>query len=69
MDNINVPVHVVRTCNILPPPADSNRLLIVKLNTKLEYRGHVYFEPVLPSLILKTLQFLKGCTHHAMTLI
>lgn len=33
----NAPTNVVRTCNVLPPPADSNGLLIVKLKRKLEY--------------------------------
>ena len=33
--------------------------LIVKLKRKLEYREHVHFEPLRPSLILRTLQFLR----------
>ena len=44
----NVPIDVVSTCNTLPHPADSNGLVTVKLKRKLEYRGHVYFEPVRP---------------------
>ena len=55
----NVPIDVVHTCNTLPRTADSNGLLIVKLKRKLVYRGHVYFEPVRPSIIFKSLQFLK----------
>ena len=55
----NVPMDVVSTCNTLPCPADSNGLVTVKLKRKLEYRGHVYFEPVRPRLILRILQFLK----------
>ena len=44
----NVPTDVVSTCNTLPRPADSNGLVPVKLERKLEYRGQVYFEPVRP---------------------
>ena len=44
----NVPTDVVSTCNTLPRPADSNGLVTVKLKRKLEYRIHVYFEPVRP---------------------
>ena len=52
-------LDVVSSCNALPRPADSNDLVIVKLENKLEYRGHVYFEPVPPRLTLRILQFLK----------
>ena len=55
----NIPIDVVSTCNTVPRPADSNDLVIVKLKRKLEYRGHVYFEPVHPRLIFRILQFLK----------
>ena len=55
----NVPIDAVSTCYTLPRPADSNGLVIVKLKRKLEYRGHVYFEPARPRLISRILQFLK----------
>ena len=56
---MNKSLDVVSTCNTLPRPADSNDQVIVKLQRKLEYRGHAYFEPVRPRLILTILQFLK----------
>ena len=31
-------------CNVLPRPTNSNGLIIVKLNRKLEYQDHVIFE-------------------------
>ena len=42
-----------------PRPADTNGLVTVKLKRKLEYRGHVCFEPVRSSLTFRILQFLK----------
>ena len=56
---MNKSLDVVSTCNTLPRPADSNDQVIVKLQRKLEYRGHAYFEPVRQRLILTILQFLK----------
>ena len=44
----NIPIEAANTCNILPRPAISNGLIIVKLKRDLIYRGHVYFEPVRP---------------------
>ena len=44
----NIPIEAANTCNILPRPAISNGLIIVKLKRDLKYRGHVYFEPVRP---------------------
>ena len=52
----NIPIDVVDVCNTLPCPADSNGIVIVKLNRKLQYRGHVYFESVRPKFILRLLQ-------------
>ena len=42
---MNIPIESDIT-NVLPHGADSNGLLIVKLERKLSYRGHVYFEAV-----------------------
>ena len=55
----NVPIDVVDVCKTLPRPADSNRIVIVKLERKLEYRGHVYFESVRINFIMRLLQYLK----------
>ena len=40
----NVPIDVIDACKILPRPADSNGIVIVKLKRKLQYRGHAYSE-------------------------
>ena len=32
--------------NMLPRPAVSRELIVVKLKRDLKYRGHVYFDPV-----------------------
>ena len=55
----NVPVDAEDVCNILPRPACSNGLLVLKLKRKLMYRGHVYFEPVRPHILFQLLNFLK----------
>ena len=47
----NIPIETANICNILPRPADSNRLIAVKLKRDLKYRGYVYFEPVRPNVI------------------
>ena len=39
----NIPIEAVNICNILPRPADSNGLIVVKLKQDLKYRVHVYF--------------------------
>ena len=44
----------------LPRPADSNVIITVKFKRKLQYRHHVYFESVIPSFILRLLQYLKS---------
>ena len=55
----NVPVDAEDMCNVLPRPACSNGLLVVKLKRKLTYRGHVYFEPIRPNIITELLNFFK----------
>ena len=54
----NVPIDVISTSNTLPCPANNGQV-IVKLKMKLEYRGHVYFDPVCTSLIFRILQLFK----------
>ena len=55
----NVPIETANVCNILPRPAVSNGLILVKLKCNLKYRGHVYFKPVRPHIIYQTLNDLK----------
>ena len=45
----NVPVHTEEVCNVL----------VLKLKRKLMYRGHVYFEPVRPDIIVDLLNYFK----------
>ena len=56
---INVPVDTENICNILPRSCDSNGLIIVKLKRHMKYQGHVFFEPVWPSMIFEALEYLK----------
>ena len=46
-------------CKVLQRPADSNRLILVKLKRHLNYRGHVIFEPVRPTVVHEAIRFLK----------
>ena len=55
----NVPIEAEDVCNILPRPACSNGLLVLKLKRKLMYHGHVYFEPIRPNIIAELLDYLK----------
>ena len=43
----NIPISKI-DINFKSPPrnADSNGIIVVKLKRKVEYRGHVLFEPV-----------------------
>ena len=50
-----LPIETANACNILPKLAVSNGLILVKLKRGLKYRGHVYFEPVLPHIIYQVL--------------
>ena len=47
----NTYIEAANICNILPRPAVSNGLIMVKLKRGLKYRGHVYFEPVHPHTV------------------
>ena len=44
----SIPVNTSDIINILPHGADSNSLVVVKLKSKLNYLGQVYFEAVRP---------------------
>ena len=45
-----IPVETANICSILRRSAVFNRLVVIKLKRDLEYRGHVYFEPVSPHI-------------------
>ena len=50
----NIPVSEVDVnCNMFPRPADSNGFIIVKLKSKLEYKGHAVFEAVKPDIVIQ----------------
>ena len=51
----NIPIETANICNILPRPAVSNGLVIVKLKRDLKYKNHVYFEPLCPHSIYEEL--------------
>ena len=55
----NVPIDVEDVANTLPRSTNDNGFLIVKLKRKLEYRGHVVFEPIRPDFIQHILSYLK----------
>ena len=56
----NVPVESKDVCNVLPRGMDNNGVVLVKLKRKLCYRGHVYFEPVRPGIVVSALEYLKA---------
>ena len=57
----NIPVSEIDvSCNMLPRPADSNGLIIVKLKRKLEYKGHAVFQAVRPDIVIQFLEFLRS---------
>ena len=59
----NVPTETANKCNILPRPAVSSGLIVVKLEHNFKFRGHVYFEPVRPNMVIyQVLAYLKS--HH-----
>ena len=59
----NVPIDNNDLSSILPRPADSNGIVIVKLKRKLQYKGHVYFETVRPQFVYDFLCYLKTYNH------
>ena len=48
----NVPVNCDQTCKILPRPPERSGLILLKLKRKLQFRGHVYFQPVRTEFII-----------------
>ena len=55
-------IKAANICNILPRPAGSNGLIVLKLKKDPKYRGYVYFEPVHPNAIYQALNYFK--THN-----
>ena len=55
----NIQLEHVDVSSLLPRTADSYGLVIVKLKKKLEYKGHVLFEPVQTRFIVDLLSYLK----------
>ena len=53
----NVPVDDIDIINLFPRTADSTGLVIVKLKRKLEYGGHVLFEPFMPAFLCNILYY------------
>ena len=56
----NIPIEPANICNILPRPAVSNGLIMVKLKRDLKYRGHVCFERVCPHIVYQAVNHLKS---------
>ena len=56
----NVPVNCDQTCNILPRPPERSGIILLKLKRKLQFRGHVYFQPVRPEVIMTALNWLTA---------
>ena len=59
----NIPIDTTNVTNMLPRPVDSNGLVIIKLKPKLEYHGHVLFEPVRAVFLKSILNYLKTNNH------
>ena len=56
----NVPVKCDKTCKILPCPPERSGIILLKLKRKLQFRGHVYFQPVRPEFIMTALNWLTA---------
>ena len=55
----NIPVELNDSCNVLPRNDCNSGIIFVKLKRKLEFKGHVYFQPVSPHKLNEALLFLK----------
>ena len=55
----NIPVNVSDVVDVLPRSSHSSGILLVKLKKKIEFKGHVYFEPVSPEKVHSALLYLK----------
>ena len=56
----NIPKEAANICHILPRPAVSIWLIVIKLKRDLKYRIRVYFEPAQPHIIYPALAYLKS---------
>ena len=56
----NVPVNCDQTRKILPCPPERSGIILLKLKRKLQFRGHVYFQPARPEFIMTTLNWLTA---------
>ena len=56
----NVPVNCDEMCNKLPRPPERSGIILLKLKRKLQFRGHVHFEPVRPEFIMTALTWLTA---------
>ena len=54
----NVPVECNQTCSVPPRPPDRSGIILLKLKTKLQFRGYVYFQAYRPQLVLCALNWL-----------
>ena len=59
----NIPINFTNVTNMLPQPADSNGLVIIKLKRRLEYHVQVLFEPVRPVFLKSILNYLTTNNH------
>ena len=55
----NAPVNCDQTCKMLPRSPERSSIILLKLKRKLQFRGHVYFQPVRPEFIMTALK--RGC--------
>ena len=59
----NIPIDTTNVTIVLPRPAASNGLVIVRLKCKLEYHGCVLLEPVRPVFLKSILNYLRTNNH------
>ena len=56
----NIPIEAANICNVLPTSAVSSELIVIKLKRDLNYKGHLYNEPVCPHFVYQALTYLKS---------
>ena len=59
----NIPIDTTNVTNMLSQSGDSSGLVTVELKRKLEYHGHVLFEPVRPVFLKIILNYLRTNNH------
>ena len=59
----NIPIQAETVSNVLPSSTDNDRVILVKLKRKIEFKGHVYFESVRPCFVESALNYLKENNH------